>query len=73
MRRTVTPVSWIAAPEWLTVQEACDLSGHDVETVQWLIRDGAVEARYEDGRWLIEKASLREFQEALLLVYHWQD
>ena len=73
MRRVITPVSWIAAPEWLTVREACELSGHDVDTLHWMIQDGALDTRREGDTWLIEKASLREFQEALLEVLHWWD
>ena len=70
MRRIVTPVSWIAAPEWLTIQEACELSGHGVDTMRWLTQDGAVDTKREGDAWLVEKASLREFQEALLEVLH---
>jgi len=73
VKRVVTPVSWVAAPEWLTVQEACELSGHDVDTLRWMIQDGAVDTRREGDTWLIEKAGLREFQEALLEVLHWWD
>jgi hypothetical protein len=33
-----------------------------------MIQDGAVNTRREGDDWLIEKASLRDLQEALLLV-----
>ena len=71
MPRVVTLVSWAFAPEWLTVQEASELSGHDVDTLHWLIQDGALDTRCVGNTWLVEKASLREFQEALLEVSHW--
>jgi len=67
-RQAVTLVTWISAPEWLTIEEASELSGYDVEIIRRLIEDGAVESRREGGTWLVEKASLREFQESLLLV-----
>ena len=66
--RIVTMVTWIAAPEWLTIGEASYLTGHDPETVRWLIDDGAFEVRREGGAWLIDKVSLREYQETLLEV-----
>lgn len=71
--RIVTPVMWAFAPDWLTIQEACDLSGHDAATIQWLIENGAVDAEREGDTWLIEKRSLWEFQEALAEVLHWDD
>ncbi|MCX7855984.1 MAG: helix-turn-helix domain-containing protein [Anaerolineae bacterium] len=66
--RVVTLVTWAFAPDWLTVEEAAELSGHDPEVIRELIEDGTLETREEGGVYLIEKASLREFQEALLLV-----
>jgi excisionase family DNA binding protein len=68
--RVVTLVSWAFAPEWLTVQEASELSGHNTDTLHWLIQDGALDTRRMGDTWLVEKASLREFQEALLEVLH---
>jgi len=69
----VTLVSWAFAPEWLTVREACELSGHDVNRMHWMIQDGAVDTRCEGDTFLVEKASLRAFQETLLEVLHWYD
>jgi len=68
--RVITPVVWLEAPGWLTPAEASYLSGYDVETVRWLAEDGGFDTR-DDG--LIDKASIREFQEALLEVLHWRD
>ena len=68
MIRPVTLVSWAFAPEWPTIQEASRLSGHDVDTLHWLIQDGAVDTKRQGDTWLIEKASLWEFQETLLEV-----
>lgn len=48
-----------------------ELSGHDEDTVKWLILDGGVDARQDGDTWLIDKMSLHEFQEALALVLHW--
>jgi len=61
----MTLVSWAFAPDWLTIEEASALSGHPPEVLEWLVQDGALDTG-RDG--LIEKASLREFQETLLEV-----
>jgi hypothetical protein len=66
MTRVVTLVSWIFAPEWLTIQEASELYGHDADTLRWLIRDKLLDTKHQDDTCLIDKASLREFQETLL-------
>ena len=66
-----TMVDWAFSPDWLTVQEAARLSGHTREIVRWLIQDGAVDTKRDGDAWLIEKASLYEFQETLAEVLHW--
>jgi hypothetical protein len=66
MTRVVTLVSWAFAPEWLTIQEASELSGHNADALRWLIQDRVLDTKHQDDACLIEKASLREFQEALL-------
>jgi len=67
-----TLVSWIDAPEWLTVAEAAHLSGFDPDLLHEIIEDGGVDAEALGDRWLIEKESLREYQEALVLVAGWR-
>jgi hypothetical protein len=71
--RIVTPVSWIAAPEWLSVEQASELGGHDPEVLEELIWEGGLEAKQEDDTWTIERESLHDFQECLWLVQHWKD
>ena len=73
MERRITPVTWALAPEWLTISEAAELSGFEPELLEWLIEDGGVDAEQFGDRWLIDKSSLREYQEALALVANWQD
>jgi hypothetical protein len=70
MQRIVTPVDWTFAPEWLTVEQACFLSGWDIDTMLETAGEGGVDLNL-DG--LIEKESLHEFQEACALVLHWND
>jgi len=69
-RRIASPIDWIVAPDWLTVEEACFLSGWDRDTMLHIIDQGGVDLNTEN---LIEKQSLLEFQECLALVYHWND
>ncbi|HEY76225.1 MAG TPA: helix-turn-helix domain-containing protein [Thermoflexia bacterium] len=67
MYHQITLVTWAFAPEWLTVEEASRLSGYSVNTIAWLAREGAIDIA--DGtELLIEKESLREFQESLLEI-----
>lgn len=66
MSRPATLVDWTFAPEWLTLEEAARLSGHDAETLRWIIEDGGVDTREEGDAVLIETRSLREFQESLI-------
>jgi hypothetical protein len=68
--RTVTPIAWMEAPEWLTVQEACRLSGWDSFSMLEIIDEGGVDLNTEG---LIEKQSLYDFQECLALVLHWDE
>jgi hypothetical protein len=57
---------WLAAPEWLTLEEATRLSGLDEETLQRLIVSGDLEVQENAGAVLIEKLSLSEWLDALL-------
>ena len=61
---------WLFAPEWVTFGEACFLSGWDPESMREIIREGGVDLNTEG---LIEKQSLREFNECAALVAHWDD
>ena len=64
-----TLVTWGYAPNWLTIEEACELSGHDLDTMRQIIDVDGVDLN-EDG--LIEKRSLHDFQESLALVLNWR-
>lgn len=69
-RRVATPVDWLFAPDWLTIEQACELSGWDPETMQEIIDEGGVDL---NDAGLIEKQSLHDFQETLAEVLHWYD
>ena len=69
--QTATLIDWVTFPDWLSLDEACHLTGYDQATVvQWLVDDGAVDL---DNNGLIEKRSLSEFLDALVLVLHLND
>ncbi len=64
-------VDWILAPEWVTPEQAAFLMGrgYDLATIHELMTIGAFDLRdAPDGATLIERASLREYQEALLIA-----
>jgi hypothetical protein len=69
-RRIITPVVWLEAPDWLTIEEACFLSGWDRASMMEIIAEGGVDL---NDAGLIEKESLHEFQESLALVLHWDE
>ena len=69
-KRTVSAVKWALAPDWLTVEGACFLSGWDANSMLEIIDAGGVDLNREG---LIEKQSLGEFQEACVLVAHSYD
>ena len=64
------PVEWAFAPDWLTVEQACFLSGWDTTSMLEIMDVGGVDLSH-DG--LIEKRSLGEFREAGARVVHWDD
>jgi hypothetical protein len=64
-----TLVDWAFAPQWLTLSEACFLSGYDPSVLRGIIKDDGVDL---DNQGRIEKKSLRHFMEADLLVNHWE-
>jgi hypothetical protein len=67
---TVALPDWVTSPDWLSLDEASHLTEYDRPTMQWLVNDGAVDL---DERGLIDKRSLWEFLESLILALHWAD
>lgn len=47
--------------EWITTQQAADLSGYHVNYLRKLIRAGAIKARKVSIVWLIERQSLLDY------------
>ena len=66
--RIATGVDWAFAPTWLTISEACWLSGHDRGIMRYIVDTGGVDI---SDAGLVEKASLWEFQQALAEILHW--
>ena len=53
---------WMSAPEWISVKEASELSGFDIQYVRLLTRQGKVSAEKKSGReWWIDKHSLQSY------------
>ena len=64
--RPVTLVSWAYAPDWLTVDQAAELTRLDADTLQEWISEGCIDARQDaGGQWAIRKHSLKDFLELL--------
>ena len=69
-KRIATPVDWLFAPDWLTFEQACFLSGFDRDVMLEVLDEDGVDLNDEG---LIARDSLREFQECLAMVLHWYD
>jgi len=69
-RRVSLPMEWLFAPYWLTVEQACFLSGWDVASMLAIMDAGGVDLN-DDG--LIAKDSLEDLQGVCALVAHWYD
>lgn len=52
----------ISGGEWLTVQEASELSGYNPEHITRLIRQGKIEARKFSIVWQVNRDSLLAYQ-----------
>ena len=49
--------------EWITVQEAAEISGYHPEHIRRLIREGKVDARKFSIVWQVDKTSLLTYVE----------
>ncbi|MFZ2358214.1 MAG: hypothetical protein WA040_02605 [Anaerolineae bacterium] len=70
-KRLPSLVDWVFAPEWVTPEEAAFLMGrgYDLAAIHDLVSIGAFDLRdAPDGGYLIERESLREYQDALLIA-----
>jgi hypothetical protein len=62
-----SPVEWVHAPEWLTIEQACHLSGWSHDQMLEIIEEGGVDLK-DDDEILVDKESLEEYQEAVVEV-----
>ena len=69
-KRIASPVDWLFSPDWLMFEQACFLSGWNTEEMREIIDEGGGDLNTEG---LIEKRSLREFNESVALMAHWDD
>ena len=64
-------VDWVYSPDWVTPEQAAFLMGrgYDLATIHELMTIGAFDLLdAADGATLIERASLRKYQEVLLIA-----
>lgn len=52
---------WRDLPEWITTDEAADLSGYHPEYVRFLAREGRIGAEKKGRDWWINRDVLREY------------
>ena len=51
---------WADLPEWVTTEEAAEISGYHPEHVRWLARRGKIGAEKKGRDWWIDRDKLRE-------------
>jgi len=56
---------WGDMPEWITTEEAADLSGYHPEYVRRLARQGQIGAKKKGRDWWIDRDKLREYLDAV--------
>jgi hypothetical protein len=69
-QRFVNGVTWAFAPDWLTIEEACFLSGYNRGIMLQVIEVDGVDL---DNAGRIEKRSLWEWLEVSVEYAHWDD
>jgi len=47
--------------DWITTQEACEISGYNTEYMRRLIRKGKLKAKKISIVWVVDKTSLLEY------------
>lgn len=55
-------IDWSKMPDWITTEEAAEISGYHVNYIRRLMRQGKLNGR-KAGVWWIDKASLRAYLE----------
>lgn len=50
--------------DWITTNEAAELSGYHPHYVRWLINEGRIEARKFGRTWMVNRPALDRFVEA---------
>ena len=48
--------------DWLTVKEACELSGYHADHIRELLRDGRIDGRKWGTAWMVSKESLLQYK-----------
>ena len=46
---------------WITIQEACQMTGYNAEYLRRLIRNGKVKAQKVSIVWVVDQVSLQEY------------
>lgn len=54
-------LDWANMPEWITTEEAAEISGYHVNYVRRLMRQGKIEGRKAGTMWWIDRDSLKEY------------
>jgi len=53
--------TWADMPDWISVEEAAEISGYHPNYIRKLIRNGQIEADKKGPMWWIDKVSLKAY------------
>ena len=69
-RRIATGVDWAFAPEWLTIPQACALTGWSAMEMLDIIEVDGVDLKDDEENIFIDRDSLREYREVRVYMSH---
>lgn len=56
-----SPRDWATMPEWITTEEAAEVSGYHVNYVRRLMRQNKLAGRKAGTMWWVDRDSLKEY------------
>jgi len=66
---TIKGLEWDKLPEWISVEEAAQVSGYSLEYVRQMIRAGRIEAKKKGGReWWIDGEKFKSYLQEMMAM-----
>jgi len=52
---------WSELPEWITTQEAAEISGYSIDHIRRLMRQGKIKGSFRGVMWWVDRDSLKAY------------